>query len=345
MTFSIAIPVHNGEKFLEATLASAVDQRRPADEIIAIDDASTDQSARILKAEQWSGKLRYVFNETPSGYVDAWNRAVGHSRSDFVTILHQDDLLDADYLYHIEQALIASPACKHIYSGYYYINEHGNRTAESPGPLSLNPERIPGKEYARRYLNGVLHNRHIHRCPGVTTERRMLLEKCTYRKEAGLIADDDFFIRIGKFTDVVGISYPLASFRMHGESATAKVKSIALQLANDYMFSLKFHHQHKEYLDNDERTIIARLCARFVSQLLFDGLRERNDQWTESALNISATMETILHDWKKSFLPLWSQMMWSLQKHSGNKQLLWLYTSFLYRANQLKNYGGRQLNT
>ena len=71
MTFSIAIPVHNGEKFLERTLASAIDQKRPADEIAAIDDASKDQSAQILKAEKWKGKIRYVFNETPTGYVDA----------------------------------------------------------------------------------------------------------------------------------------------------------------------------------------------------------------------------------------------------------------------------------
>ena len=183
MTFSIAIPVHNGERFLERTLASAIDQKRPADEIVAVDDASTDQSAQILKAEKWKGKIRYVFNENPSGYADAWNRVAQHSRSDFVAILHQDDLLDVDYLYRVEQALSAYPTCKHIYSGYYYIDEDGNRTAESPGPRSLIPELLGGKEYTRRYLDGVFNNRHIHRCPGVTTERNLLLEKCAYRKK------------------------------------------------------------------------------------------------------------------------------------------------------------------
>ena len=171
----------------------------------------------------------------------------------------------------------------------------------------------------------------------------MLLEKCAYRKEAGLIADDDFFIRVGKCTDVVGINYPLASFRIHGESATGKVNSLAFQLANDYMFSLRFHTQHKEYLDDEERTIVARLFARFVSQLLFDGLRKRNDRWTASALNLSVMMETIIHDWKESFLPLWSKIMWSLQKNSVNKELVWC-RRLLYQANNIKNYGKRQLN-
>ena len=344
MTFSIAIPVHNGEKFLKATLASAINQKRPADEIIAVDDASTDQSAQILKDEQWKGKIRYVFNETPSGYVDAWNRVVEHSHSDFVTILHQDDLLDADYLFRVEEALRTYPSCKHLFSGYYYIDDRGNRTAESPAPHSLNPELIPGKEYARRYLRGVFHNRHIHRCPGVTTERALLLDKCAYRKEAGLIADDDFFIRVGRFTDVVGISYPLASFRIHDESATAKLKSLAFQLANDYVFSLKFHDQHREYLDDHERAIIAGLAARFVSQLLFDGLRMRNDQWIESAVNLSVMIDAISSDWKQSFLPFWSKIMWSMQKKSANKELCWVYCSFLYRVNSMKNYGKAEIH-
>ena len=342
MSFSIAIPVHNGEKFLDATLVSAVNQKRPADEIVAIDDASTDRSAQILKAEKWGGNIRYVFNENPSGYVDAWNRVVRHSHSEFVTILHQDDLLDVDYLYHIEQALKMYPVCKHFYSGYYYIDEHGNRTDESPGPKSLIPELIPGKDYTRHYLEGVFHNRHIHRCPGVTTERTMLLEKCSYRKEAGLIADDDFFIRVGNFTDVVGITYPLASFRIHNASATAKVESLAFQLAHDYVFSLKFHDLHREYLDDEERTMIARLSARFVSQLLFDGLRKRQDQWIESALELSGTMETVVEDWKRSFLPLWSKTIWFLEKQNFvDKKLLGMYCSLLYQLNNLKNHGTR----
>lgn len=312
MTFSIAIPVHNGEKYLKATLASALNQKRPADEIVAVDDASTDQSAQILRSPEWGGRIQYIFNEKSSGFVDAWNRVVNYSQSDYVTILHQDDLLDPDYLYHIEQALKSYPNCKHIYSGYYYIDELGNRIGESPKPHTLTPKVISGKEYAHRYLGGVVRNRHIHRCPGVTTERNLLLEKCKYRKEAGLIADDDFFIRVGHFTDIIEISQPLASFRNHDESATGRLESLSYRLAHDYIFSLHFHHQHREYLDDEGKAVIAQLASRFINQLLFDSVKSNNESWINTALQLSEKVNTVVPKWKTAFLPPWSKILWFL---------------------------------
>jgi len=312
VTFSIAIPVHNGEKYLKATLASALNQKRSADEIIAVDDASTDQSAQILRSPEWGGKIKYIFNEKSSGFVDAWNRVVNYSQSDYVTILHQDDLLDPEYLYRIEQAFKSYPNCKHIYSGYYYIDELGNRIGESPKPHTLIPKVIAGKEYAHRYLDGVVHNRHIHRCPGVTTERNLLLEKCKYRKEAGLIADDDFFIRVGQFTDVIGISYPLASFRIHTESATAKLESINYQLARDYTSAVMFHHQQRSFLDDEGRRTVEKLAARFITLLLFESVRTKNQHWKEESLRYADVLETYVPRWKNQYVPLWATILWFL---------------------------------
>ena len=267
MTFSIAIPVHNGEKFLAATLASVFNQKRPADEVLAVDDASTDQSSTILQSPEWAGKLRYVFNEHSTGFVDAWNRVIQFTRSDFVTIVHQDNLLEPEYLFHVERALLSYPRCQHIYCGYYYIDAVGSRIGESPSPHLLIPVVRSGKEYAHRYLGGVVRNRHIHRCPGVTTGRRLLLDKCSYRKEAGLIADDDFFLRVGQFTDVVEISQPLASFRVHGESETSRLESLSHRLAQDYLFLTKEYQTRPSFLANSDIGTDPRSGRSFHQQL------------------------------------------------------------------------------
>ena len=312
MTFSIAIPVHNGEKYLATTLAAVLNQKRRADEILVVDDASTDQSSNILHSPEWAGKVRYIFNEHSAGFVDAWNRVVQLARSDFVTIVHQDDLLDPEYLLHIERALLSSPRCQHIYCGYYYIDAVGSRIGESPKPHQLTPVIRSGKEYAHRYLEGVIHNRHIHRCPGVTTARRLLLDKCSYRKEAGLIADDDFFLRVGQFTDVVEISQPLASFRRHGESETARLESLSHRLAQDYLFQTKEYQTRPSFLADSDITRIHDQAVRFINSFFLESILKSNPERIEKAGQLRQECERLVGGYFHKRSSTGARLLWSI---------------------------------
>ena len=49
MKISILIPCHNEEKSIEACVLSCLNQSRPADEIIVVNDGSTDASGEILR--------------------------------------------------------------------------------------------------------------------------------------------------------------------------------------------------------------------------------------------------------------------------------------------------------
>src|ERR1700690_1028545 len=126
MTFSIVIPAHNGELFLQSAISSALSQSRKADEIIVVDDASKDGTAGIAHSSEFSGHIKYYFNKQSSGFVDAWNRAISKAWGDFVTILHQDDLLHPEYLEHMENAVRRYPQARHLYAACNYIdgNDH-----------------------------------------------------------------------------------------------------------------------------------------------------------------------------------------------------------------------------
>ena len=256
--------------------------------------------------------MRYIFNEHSTGFVDAWNRVVRFARSDFVTILHQDDLLDPEYLLHIENALIAHPRCSHIYCGYYYIDGSGNRTGESPKPHSLTPVLRAGKEYAHRYLDGVIHNHHIHRCPGVTTARTLLVDKCPYRKEAGLIADDDFFLRVGQFTDVVEISQPLASFRQHDESATARLESLSHRLAQDYLFQTKEYQKRPSFLSESDITLIQNQAVRFINSFFLESILKNNAEWFEKAGQLRQGFEGLAGGYFHKKSSAGARFLWSI---------------------------------
>jgi glycosyltransferase involved in cell wall biosynthesis len=327
---SIAVPVRNGEKFLEQTLHSALSQTRHANEIIVVDDASVDCSAEICKSSKWSGKIKYYLNEIPTGFVNAWNRAAGKTSGDYVSILHQDDLLHTEYLFHVEKALQYYPQVKHIYTACNYIDEKGDIIVMPPEPYSLKPVIYSGKQYAKNYFKGVMNNRHIHRCPGVTTSLDLLLNECSYRKEAGHIADDDFFLRVGAFTDVVGISQPLACFRIHSMSTTSKVDLLTLKLAQDYLFQLRYHRENKTLLDTEDIVKVNQEAVKFINLLLFQSLLYKRREWTAKALGLRREIDGILPSFMEQHLPLWARMLWTVTSSSKENYIAKLYVRSLH---------------
>jgi glycosyltransferase involved in cell wall biosynthesis len=333
---SIAIPAYNGEKYMRQSLESALNQNRRADEVIVIDDASTDATAEI--ARSYGDKIRYHFNDKATGFVDAWNRAIHRATGDFVTILHQDDLLHPDYLTHIEAAIITFQQVRHFYTGYNYNNERSEITGYSPQPHFTEPVLYTGREYAHNFLKGVIAKRHIHRCPGVTTSRALLLSECSYRKEAGHIADDDFFMRVGEFTDVVGISYPLASFRHHPESTTNRVDSLTLKLAEAYLFQVRYYLRPTSLLHADDVNKINSLAVRFVNLLLYEGLIHDQRSWMLKAFALHNELEDLLPSFMSKHLPPWGKIIWAIASPVGQNFLAKSYAKSLYFGIRIRNW-------
>lgn len=324
-TFTIAIPVRNGERYLSLAIRSALRQTRPADEILILDDHSTDDSAAIARSAEWGDRITYLFNEAPTGFADAWNRAATLASGVYISILHQDDLLHPEYLSTISRSLERFPAVGHFYTASEYIDADGVVTGHPPRPHVTEPVCYTGQEYACAYLNGMLTNRHIHRCPGVTTSRDLLMGLGGYRKEAGHIADDDFFLRVGALTDVIGISRPLARFRNHGESETGKKRDLTLRLAADYLFQIRSHRSGSTLLDGVGMAGLEQKAVKFINLLLFQGVETRNHDWVAQAYKLRSTFEALTGTTMTLLLPRWGRLLW-LTTQSGRRTM----TSVLY---------------
>ena len=337
-TFSIVIPARNGEQFITAAMRSALDQKRSADEVIVLDDASADRTGNIIRSPEFRDRVICYYNKNSTGFADAWNRAAEKAQGDFVTILHQDDLLHPDYLDHMEKAVSRYPGVRHLYAACDYIDAGGNITGTPPGPHSPEPVLYSGREYAHNYLNGVVTNRHIHRCPGVTTSRELLLRDCSYRKEAGHIADDDFFLRVGAYTDVVGISRPLASYREHPGSATSKAGSLALQLARDYLFQVSHHKEHNTLLDDSDKTHVNRMAVKFINLLLFQSLLNDKRAGMDEALRLREELDSLLPLFMEKNLPLWAKILWDMTRHGKKNMKASLYAKILNGGIQTRNF-------
>lgn len=86
---SCIIPCYNGARYLDDAIQSILDQTRRPQEIIVVDDGSTDGSAAVVA--RYGSSVRYHRRQN-GGPAAACNTGIALTRYDFVAFLEQDDL-------------------------------------------------------------------------------------------------------------------------------------------------------------------------------------------------------------------------------------------------------------
>ena len=94
---SIIVAVFNGEKYLQKCLDSLYCQTYKDIEIICINDASTDNSANIIKAQmQKDNRIKLLEHSVNKGPAKAWNSAIRIASGEVIGYLDCDDWYDED---------------------------------------------------------------------------------------------------------------------------------------------------------------------------------------------------------------------------------------------------------
>ena len=94
---SVIINFHNGEKYLENSLKSVLEQNYKNLEIILWDNASTDDSKKVVNKFN-DIRIRYFRNSKKDELYKARNKAISESKGTFIAFLDCDDWWEKDYL-------------------------------------------------------------------------------------------------------------------------------------------------------------------------------------------------------------------------------------------------------
>ena len=103
-TISVVIPSYNDAAFLRTCLAALAAQTRPADEIVVVDNASTDDTATLALA---AGAR--VVHEPLHGIWPAAAAGYDSATGDVIARLDADSIPPTDWLERIEARLAVSP--------------------------------------------------------------------------------------------------------------------------------------------------------------------------------------------------------------------------------------------
>jgi len=97
---SVVVPNYNHARYLPIALTGIFDQTRRPDEVIVLDDASTDESWSIIEAwrDRHPDRLRAIRNETNLGMLGNQEKGFRLARGEFVYLHSADDLILPDCL-------------------------------------------------------------------------------------------------------------------------------------------------------------------------------------------------------------------------------------------------------
>lgn len=104
---SVIIPVYNGERFVAEALASIINQSTPPQEILVIDDGSTDQTAAIVR--HFGASVHYSYRPN-GGPAAARNTGIRLAQGELIAFLDVDDLWTPTSLAQQQACLAANPA-------------------------------------------------------------------------------------------------------------------------------------------------------------------------------------------------------------------------------------------
>ena len=122
-TFAALIPLYNKEPYVARAITSVLAQTRPVDEIIIVDDASTDGSTQQVMAFR-DPRLRLLKRTDPKqrGLPATRNLGIGSATSRWIALLDADDRWHEDYIEEIEKLLTqASDRTGMLFTGFENI--------------------------------------------------------------------------------------------------------------------------------------------------------------------------------------------------------------------------------
>jgi len=202
LTISVVIPTYNRAHLVAEAIESVLAQTRTPDEILIVDDGSTDNTAAVLA--QFSAPVR-VIRQPNRGRSAARNLGVSRATSDIVMFLDSDDLMMPTTLADCADILERRPEVDVVYGDALLVDNQGRR-------IGLYSDRMPGQR-----PNGNILGELGRRCclTMASMVRRSALIGIKFDEQMDFGEDYDFWRQLAARSQFACIDQPVMSYRIH----------------------------------------------------------------------------------------------------------------------------------
>ena len=271
-TIAAIIPLYNGARFIEDALASVLGQTRPPDEVIVVDDGSTDDGAALAERFAAGAPGFKLVRKENGGQASARNQGVAQSSSTLIAFLDQDDIW---YPWHLERLI--EPFERSIIHnlGWTYAN--------------LDEVDIGGKLVKRRLLDPENHPKQsVFQCvrqdmfvlPSASLIARDAFEAVGGFDEQLIgYEDDDLFLRIFREGyDNHFIDEAVSKWRIHVNSTSFTEHMLKSRILYARKLLAAFPDVQERYQFTARDAIAPRFVASFLSAALNCARFDRPEQ-------------------------------------------------------------------
>jgi glycosyltransferase involved in cell wall biosynthesis len=227
---SLLVPCFNGARYLGECLDSALAQSYEHFEVVIVDDSSSDATLGV--ARQYAARdsrVRVFSNRSNLGLVGNWNRAIELCRGQWIKFVFQDDSIAPTCL---EDLLNAADAtnCPFAFGRRDFLLDDtvGSDVLQKYRRIAEEIERLfpasgftPPSEFCRLALSRRDQN-FVGEPVAVLFRRDLVRRFRAFNPNLIVFCDMEYWMRIGVNTGVAHAAKKVASFRIHGDSTTAK---------------------------------------------------------------------------------------------------------------------------
>lgn len=207
---SVVIPCYNYGRYLPDAVASALDQQGLDVDVLVVDDASPDGSARMARAlAEKDPRVDVLEHEVNTGHIRTYNDGLSRATGDYVVLLSADDLLPRNALTRAVSLMERHPTVGLVY-GY------ARSFTSSPQPVpdvTRNWSIWPGRQWLGLSAR-------MGRCllvsPEAVMRREALAETDLYDPRLPHSGDFDMWLRTAVRWDIGRVNGPAqAHYRVH----------------------------------------------------------------------------------------------------------------------------------
>lgn len=195
ISVSLIIANYNYGRYLEECYESVLNQTFKPDEIIVIDDYSTDNSDEILEKISQNENVRVIKNKENLGIVKNFNKAVSLTNFEHIVFVGADNRIKRDFLEKYILSAEKFPNAAIYYSDIEIFGPRSSNLAKSTGAVKQADDTFLWKfpEPKEETLKNLETTNFMH---GSSMFKRSWHEKVGGYKDNGIPEDFDLFRRI-----------------------------------------------------------------------------------------------------------------------------------------------------
>lgn len=210
-TATVLLPVYNGEKYLVESLDSLLAQSYADFEILAINDASTDGSARILEDyARRDRRIRILTQASNRGLIETLTLGVETSQANYIFRHDGDDRAHPDRIAASLAYLRKNPETVILGSSMNRIRADGRLLG-----TQRFPERDPEIRWQFLFRNPFAHST-------VAFHRETARKLGGYAKSAKHAEDYNLWTRMAGVGKLANLTEVYCDYRVHDENITSK---------------------------------------------------------------------------------------------------------------------------